>query len=244
MMNKKVFAFKKRRWKKNNGNGLTKGIEGLFKKNKVIYTKGYGKITGSNTIEVTTNDNKKEVINAKNIIIATGSTTTSIPGIDIDEKDVVTSTGALSFDAVPESLLVVGAGVIGLELGSVWGRLGSKVTVVEFCDRILPGIDKDYANKFQKMLQKQGMEFKLNNGVKSVEKQSNKKLKVSIENKADKQISTMEFDKVLAFLSFFLLLLSSYRFYRFWRFYCFYRFYFTATTATGTGETATTKTKR
>ena len=139
--------------------GLTKGIEGLFKKNKVIYTKGKGKITGTNSIEVTTPEGKKETINAKNIVIATGSVNANLPGVEIDEKDVVSSTGALEFDAVPESLLVVGGGVIGLEMGSVWNRLGSKVTVVEFADRILAGggVDKDYASKFQKILTKQGM---------------------------------------------------------------------------------------
>eukprot|EP01084_Bolivina_argentea_P018318 34097_1 len=149
-------------------NGLTKGIEGLFKKNKVIYTKGYGKIINKNTIQVTTFDNKKETISAKNIVIATGSDSGKIPGIEMDEIDIVSSTGALSFPAVPNNLLVVGAGVIGLELGSVWSRLGSKVTVIEFLDRILPGVDGDYASKFQKMLQKQGIDFKLNEGVKSI----------------------------------------------------------------------------
>ena len=177
--------------------GLTKGIEGLFKKNKVTYKKGFGKITGNNSIEVKGLDGKTETVSAKNIVIATGSDSAKIPGIEIDEKDIVTSTGALEFDAVPESLLVVGAGVIGLEMGSVWSRLGSKVTVVEFLDRILPGVDKDYALKFQKILQKQGMEFQLNQGVKSVEKQKNGKLKVSIENNADKKITATEFDKVL-----------------------------------------------
>eukprot|EP01084_Bolivina_argentea_P048022 88512_1 len=177
--------------------GLTKGIEGLFKKNKVEYTKGFGKITGANTIEVTTMDNKKVQISAKNIVIATGSESAAIPGITIDETDIVSSTGALAFDSVPERLLVVGAGVIGLELGSVWSRLGSKVTVVEFLDRILPGVDGDCATKFQKMLKKQGMEFELNRGVKSVRKEG-KTLKVSIENNAaDKGVTESEFDKVL-----------------------------------------------
>lgn len=177
--------------------GLTKGIEGLFKKNKVQYIKGWGKIIGNNSIEVKTLENKTETINAKNIVIATGSDSAKIPGIDIDEKDVVSSTGALEFDSVPESLLVVGAGVIGLEMGSVWNRLGSKVTVVEFLDRILPGVDKDYASKFQKILQKQGITFQLNQGVKSVDKQSNGKLSVSIENNSDKKITKTDFDKVL-----------------------------------------------
>jgi len=176
--------------------GLTKGIEGLFKKNKVIYTKGKGKITGTNSIEVTTPDGKKETINAKNIVIATGSVSADLPGVTVDEKDVVSSTGALEFDEVPGSLLVVGGGVIGLEMGSVWNRLGSKVTVVEFLDRILPGVDKDYASKFQKILTKQGINFQLGHGVKTVEK-AGKKLKVSMEKNADKKMEVQEFDKVL-----------------------------------------------
>merc|ERR1712228_338835 len=143
-----------------------------------------------------TEDNKTETIKAKNIVIATGSVSANLPGITCDEKDIVSSTGALSFDSVPESLLVIGAGVIGLELGSVWSRLGSKVTVVEFADRICPGIDKDYATKFQRLLTKQGIDFKLNEGVKTVTKKGNK-LSVSIEANKDKTMSTMEFDKVL-----------------------------------------------
>jgi len=177
--------------------GLTKGIEGLFKKNKVLYTKGKGKITGPNSVEVTSADGKKETISAKNIVIATGSVSADLPGVTVDEKDVVSSTGALEFDAVPGSLLVVGAGVIGLELGSVWNRLGSKVAVVEFLDRIVPGVDKDYASKFQKLLQKQGMSFQLGHAVKSVERASSGKMKVSIEKKADGSTEVQEFDKVL-----------------------------------------------
>jgi len=176
--------------------GLTKGIEGLFKKNKVKYTKGWGKLSGPNTVNVKSEDGKEEIIKAKNIVIATGSDSAKIPGIDVDEIDIVTSTGALSFDSIPSSFLVVGAGVIGLELGSVWSRLGSKVTVVEFLDRILPGVDKEYASKFQKILTKQGMEFRLNEAVKSIDKKGGK-LSVNIENNADKKMSTMEFDKVL-----------------------------------------------
>lgn len=151
--------------------GLTKGIEGLFKKNKVKYVKGWGTITGPHEVTASLSDGGNEVLNTKNIVIATGSDSTKLPGVEIDEIDIVSSTGALSFDKIPEHLVVVGAGVIGLELGSVWNRLGSKVTVVEFLDGILPGMDLDLTKKFQKMLKKQGFEFKLSNAVKSVQKQ-------------------------------------------------------------------------
>jgi dihydrolipoamide dehydrogenase len=135
---------------------LTKGIEGLFKKNKVTYLKGHGTISGKNEVDV---DGTK--YGAKNIIIATGSEVTPLPGITIDEKQIVSSTGALELDKVPGHLVVIGAGVIGLELGSVWRRLGAKVTVLEYLDRITPGIDTEIAKNFQKILEKQGIEFKL-----------------------------------------------------------------------------------
>ena len=135
---------------------LTQGIEGLFKKNKVTYLKGLGTITGKNEVSV---DGTKYA--AKNIIIATGSEVTPLGGITIDEKQIVSSTGALELSAVPKHLVVIGAGVIGLELGSVWKRLGSKVTVLEYLDRITPGMDNEIAKNFQKILEKQGIEFKL-----------------------------------------------------------------------------------
>lgn len=136
--------------------GLTKGIEGLFKKNKVTWIKGHGTITGANEVTV-----GKDKFGAKNIIIATGSEVTPLPGITIDEKQIVSSTGALALEKVPAHLVVIGAGVIGLELGSVWKRLGAKVTVLEYLDRITPGIDTEVAKQFQKLLEKQGFEFKL-----------------------------------------------------------------------------------
>ncbi|MDX2096093.1 MAG: dihydrolipoyl dehydrogenase [Alphaproteobacteria bacterium] len=141
---------------------LGHGIEGLFKKNKVAYIKGLGTITGKN--EVTVEGTK---YTAKNIVIATGSEVTPLPGITIDEKQIVSSTGALELDTVPKHLVVIGAGVIGLELGSVWRRLGAKVTVLEYLDRITPGIDGDMAKQFQKLLEKQGFEFKLGQKVTS-----------------------------------------------------------------------------
>jgi len=158
--------------------------------------KGWGKITGNNEVTVSKSDGGSEKINAKNIVIATGSDSAKLPDLEFDEKDIVSSTGALSFDRVPESLLVVGAGVIGLELGSVWGRLGSKITVVEFLDRILPGTDLDSANKFQKILGKQGFEFRLSTAVKSVEKQG-KLYKVNIEDKKANKADSILAEKVL-----------------------------------------------
>lgn len=136
--------------------GLTKGIEGLFKKNKVTYIKGLGTITAKG--EVTVDGTKHQ---AKNIIIATGSDVVSLPGIAIDEKQIVSSTGALELPQVPKKLVVIGAGVIGLELGSVWRRLGAEVTVLEYLDRITPGMDNDLSRNFQKTLEKQGINFKL-----------------------------------------------------------------------------------
>ena len=135
---------------------LTKGIEGLFKKNKVTYLKGHGSIASATSVDV---DGTK--YEAKHIIIATGSEVTPLPGITIDEKQIVSSTGALELEKVPGHLVVIGAGVIGLELGSVWRRLGAKVTVLEYLDRITPGIDTEIAKNFQKILEKQGIEFKL-----------------------------------------------------------------------------------
>ena len=134
--------------------GLTGGIEGLFKKNKVEYIKGWGKITKSNEVTVSTPDGGSTTVNAKNIVIATGSEVVPLANVEVDEKQIVSSTGALSLEKIPESMLVIGAGVIGLELGSVWCRLGSKVQVVEFLDRICPGTDLEMAKTFQKVLKK------------------------------------------------------------------------------------------
>jgi dihydrolipoamide dehydrogenase len=140
---------------------LTKGVEFLMKKNKVTYYAGFGKITGPGKVVVTGNDGTTSNLTTKNIVIATGSEPTPLPGVDVDQKQIVDSTGALSLPAVPKSLVVVGAGIIGLELGSVWRRLGAQVTVVEFLDRITPGMDTETATAFQKTLTKQGFAFKL-----------------------------------------------------------------------------------
>lgn len=140
---------------------LTKGIEFLFKKNKVTHLKGAGKFLDAKRIEVTGADGAKQVVNAKNVVIATGSEVTPLPGVAIDEKQIVSSTGALALEKVPEHMVVIGGGVIGLEMGSVWRRLGAKITVVEFLDRIVPSIDGEIGQQFQRLLTRQGMTFKL-----------------------------------------------------------------------------------
>lgn len=143
---------------------LTKGIEGLFKKNKVEYAKGEGRITGKNEVTVTTTEGQKK-IETKNIVIATGSEATPLPFLPFDEKVFVSSTGALALKQVPKKMIVVGGGVIGLEMGSVWSRLGTEVTVVEFLDRICPGLDLDLGKNFLNILKKQGLKFKLSTKV-------------------------------------------------------------------------------
>ena len=141
--------------------GLTSGIEFLLKKNKVDYVKGWGKFASANEIEVDLNQGGKEIIKAKNIIIATGSEPSPLPGnvIPIDEKYVVSSTGALSLTSIPKKLVVIGGGVIGLEMGSVYARLGTQVTVVEYMDKICPSLDTEITTNFKKMLEKQGLKF-------------------------------------------------------------------------------------
>ena len=144
---------------------LTKGIEFLFKKNKAVWIKGRGKIAGPGKVEVTAADGTVTTLTAKDIVIATGSEPTPLPGVEFAEGRVVDSTGALSLSAIPKKLIVVGAGIIGLELGSVWRRLGAEVTVVEYLPRITPGMDTDLATAFQRALTKQGMTFKLGSKV-------------------------------------------------------------------------------
>ena len=143
---------------------LTKGIDFLFKKNKVTKYIGTAKILSPNEIEIMNNE-KAEIINADKIIIATGSESTNLPNINVDEKKIVTSTGALELDKVPEKMIVIGAGIIGLEMGTVWRRLGAEVEVVEYLPGILPGIDDEIAQNFMKILQKQGVKFKLSHSV-------------------------------------------------------------------------------
>ena len=174
---------------------LTKGIEFLFKKNKVTYIKGKGVIFSQQDV-VVYNNNEKKNYKTKNIVIATGSYPTSIPGIDIDEKDILSSTGALSLSSVPKSLTVIGGGYIGLEMGSVWSRLGAEVTVVEYLDHITPGMDREVSKEFQKILSKQGIKFKLNTKVTSVKKQSSQ-IEVECQDKISNEKYTINTDKVL-----------------------------------------------
>ena len=159
----------------------TKGVEFLFRKNKVEYVKGAAKLSARNTVEVALNAGGSRALSAgKAIILATGSESTDLPGIKIDEKRIVSSTGALALPSVPESLVVVGGGYIGLEMGSVWRRLGSKVTVVEFLDRITPGMDGELSSALQRALEKQGFVFRL--GTKVAEaKPGNDGVKLALE---------------------------------------------------------------
>ena len=174
---------------------LTKGVEFLFKKNKVTYLKGKGVLFSKNDV-VVYNNNKKENYKAKNIVIATGSDVASLPGITIDEKNIISSTGALSLNKVPKKLLIIGGGYIGLEMGSVWSRLGAEVTVIEYLDCITPGMDREISQEFQKILNKQGIKFKLNSKVSSVKNKNNSVLVTFTDNKTSKN-ETIEADKVL-----------------------------------------------
>ncbi|XP_072388561.1 dihydrolipoyl dehydrogenase, mitochondrial [Diabrotica undecimpunctata] len=164
---------------------LTGGIAQLFKKNKVTLIKGHGKITGPNQVTAVKEDGSTEVVNTKNILIATGSEVTPFPGIETDEETIVTSTGALSLSKVPQRLIVIGAGVIGLELGSVWSRLGSEVTAIEFLPSIGgAGIDAEVAKSLQKILSKQGLKFKLGTKVTGASREGGV-IKVNIEDGKD-----------------------------------------------------------
>jgi len=174
---------------------LTKGIEFLFKKNNVTYIRGKGVLFSENDVVVYEGE-KKISYKAKNIVIATGSAPTSLPGIDIDEKNIVSSTGALSFTNVPKELIIIGGGYIGLEMGSIWSRLGSSVTVLEYLDFITPGMDREVSNEFQKILTKQGIKFKLNNKVTAVQNVQNKVV-VDFTNNKTKEKIRKECDKVL-----------------------------------------------
>ena len=152
---------------------LTKGVEFLFKKNKVTYFKGTGSFKSKNDIVIKDNDNKETIIQTENTIIATGSVPVSLPGIQIDEKVIVSSTGALKLEQVPKKMVVVGGGYIGLEMGSVWSRLGSEVHVVEFLDHITPGMDKEISSEFMKILKKQGINFHMQHKVEKIKKNNN-----------------------------------------------------------------------
>ena len=174
---------------------LTKGVEFLFKKNKVTYIRGKGVLFSKNDVVVYDN-NKKNSYNAKNIVIATGSEVASLPGIKIDEKNIISSTGALSLNKVPQKLAVIGGGYIGLEMGSVWSRLGSEVTVIEYLEHITPGMDREISDEFKKILTKQGIKFKLGAKVNSL-KDVGTKISINYTDIKSSKNEILEFDKAL-----------------------------------------------
>lgn len=176
--------------------GLTNGIEGLFKKNKVTYVKGAGSLASVNEVSVQMLDGGEQSIPAKNIMIATGSEVATLPSVPIDEEVIVSSTGSLKLEKVPEKLVVIGGGVIGLEMGSVWRRLGSQVTVIEFLDHIVPGVDMEVANAFYKILKKQKMKFKLGTKVVASRKEGGK-VKLDLEKSSGGDPETIDADVVL-----------------------------------------------
>jgi dihydrolipoamide dehydrogenase len=183
-------------YKDQNVDSNVKGVAFLFKKNKIDAFHGAGRVVAPGKVEVTEADGKTQTLETKNIVIATGSDVARLDGIDIDEKRIVSSTGALELAKVPQKLLVVGAGIIGLELGSVWRRLGAEVTIVEFLDHILPGIDSEVARQFHRLLQKQGIAFKLSSKVSAIDS-SGKVLKVKVEPAAGGTVETLDADVVL-----------------------------------------------
>jgi dihydrolipoamide dehydrogenase len=172
------------------------GVAFLFKKNKIDAFRGMGRIAGPGTVEVKAEDGATRMLEAKSIVIATGSEVTALPGVVIDEKRIVSSTGALELAAPPKRLLVIGAGIIGLELGSVWRRLGSQVDVIEYLDRILPGLDAETARQFQRLMEKQGAKFHLSRKVTKAEV-TKSGVTVTVEPAAGGAATTMEADVVL-----------------------------------------------
>ena len=174
---------------------LTKGVEFLFKKNKVTYFKGYGSFKSQNEILIKDNENKETIIQSEKTIIATGSVATSLPGIEIDEKKIVSSTGALKLEKVPNKMVVVGGGYIGLEMGSVWSRLGAEVEVVEFLDHITPGMDKEISSEFMKILKKQGIKFNMQNKVETIKKNKSGVVVSTVDKEGNK--NNFESDVVL-----------------------------------------------
>jgi len=177
--------------------GLTEGVAFLMKKNKVTVHKGAGRIKAKGQVEIVDRSGKvTETLAAKNIVIATGSEPTSLPGIEIDEERVVSSTGALSLKKVPSKLILIGAGVIGLELGSVWSRLGAEVTVIEYLDRIMPAADGEVSRQAQKIFEKQGLTFRMGQKVTGVEKLKTK-LKVTMEPAKGGEAETLDAEVVL-----------------------------------------------
>src|ERR1700692_3009282 len=178
--------------------GNVKGVAFLFKKNKIESFHGLGQIAGPGMVEVKGADGKTQMLDTKAIVIATGSDVAQLRGVTIDEKRIVSSTGALVLDKVPQRLLIIGAGVIGLELGSVWRRLGSEVIVVEFLDRVLPGMDGEVGRQFQRLLEKQGIKFLLSSKVTAVDGAgAGARLQAQVEPAAGGAAQTIEADVVL-----------------------------------------------
>ncbi len=175
---------------------LTKGVEFLFRKNKVEWVRGAGKIAGAGKVDVTAEDGQVSTLETANIVIATGSEPSPLPGVEIDQKRIVDSTGALALPEVPKKLVVIGAGIIGLELGSVWRRLGAEVTVVEFLDRIVPGVDEEVARTFQRLLARQGVAFRLGAKVTGA-KASDNGVELTFEPVAGGAAETLKADYVL-----------------------------------------------
>ena len=177
--------------------GLTSGIAGLFKKNKVQSIGGFASFVDNHTIEVINNQNEKTQYTAQNFVIATGSEVASLPNVVIDEKIIVSSTGALSLSAVPKKLVVIGAGVIGLELGSVWLRLGAEVEVIEYLSTTTPALDAEISKNFQRTLEKQGMKFRLSTKVQAVEIIENNQAKIATQTVDGSQNHEIIADAVL-----------------------------------------------
>ena len=174
---------------------LTKGVEFLLKKNKVTYYKGLGSFKSKNEILIKDGQNKEITIISEKTVIATGSIPSDLPGIKIDEKIIISSTGAIKLEKVPKKMVVVGGGYIGLEMGSVWSRLGSEVQVVEFLDHITPGMDKEISNEFMKILKKQGIKFNMQNKVESIKKNNSGAIVSTIDKDGNK--NNLECDVVL-----------------------------------------------
>ncbi|KQQ12038.1 dihydrolipoamide dehydrogenase [Methylobacterium sp. Leaf123] len=193
----KLDLTKMQSFKQSGVDGNTKGVEFLLKKNKVDTYHGRGRIAGAGRVEVISDDGGNQLLETKSIVIATGSDVTRLPGVEIDEKTVVSSTGALELAEVPKRLVVIGAGVIGLELGSVWRRLGAEVTVIEYLDRVLPGMDGEVGKQFQRILAKQGMVFKLSTKVTGVEVGKKGRATITVEPAQGGEPEKLEADVVL-----------------------------------------------
>ena len=175
--------------------GLTQGIEGLFKKNKVSYFKGFGTIVTKNEVTIRSNG-KDQNIKADNIIISTGSEVTPLAGVEIDEERIVSSTGAIALKKIPKKMILIGAGVIGLELGSVWSRLGSEVEVIEYASNICPSMDNEVSKNFKKILQKQGLKFRMDSKV-TAAKKTKSGVEISVEPAKGGKAEKLQADVVL-----------------------------------------------